>query len=403
MFNISGRAHFNNSNNSNDNTNNLNDENYIKGLINKVKAFILNIKSGLPVIIYNQADKTSRLIFTPECVEWDFNLNFVSPDCNSNKESAVYYLLISKEKFNFYSGLAEKLSAHVKIFLNTGYEKSSLYLLKQNPEALSDFQYEEADHLEALLLIIVKRFELTPELIVSVKKYNNLKEFKQEAFDRGIFIISSDEINHYCLAQAHLACQVTEVARTNLRLTAKCVNAKFLIYRDENNLKEHYAIIIGNEAEFKNPIIRIHSSCYTGDLLASLSCDCRDQLHLAIKYISQDSEGGVLIYLTQEGRGIGLVNKIKAYNLQAHNSLDTVEANLALGFNADERDLSVGAFILKKLGINTARIITNNPEKLEVLRNNGINITDRIKLNLSENSYNSKYIQTKFEKLGHLL
>ncbi len=137
-------------------------------------------------------------------------------------------------------------------------------------------------------------------------------------------------------------------------------------------------------------------------MLGSLACDCQDQLYCALEQISQDDEGGVILYLLQEGRGIGLANKIKTYYLQSA-GFDTVEANHALGFNDDERDFSLAKLILDDLGIKSIRLITNNTRKVSQLLDLGIKVTQRVRMEIFQNNYNARYLKTKFEKLGHIL
>ena len=166
--------------------------------------------------------------------------------------------------------------------------------------------------------------------------------------------------------------------------------------------KEHVALVMGDIENDNNPVLaRIHSECLTGDALHSLKCDCGFQLATALKQISKEGRG-VLIYHREEGRGIGLINKIRAYALQDQ-GLDTIEANLALGFAADERDFKVCADIFNLLGVKQVRLLTNNPAKIETMKNAGINITERVPLNVGENRYNTKYLDTKAKKMGHFI
>ncbi|MDR1835704.1 MAG: bifunctional 3,4-dihydroxy-2-butanone-4-phosphate synthase/GTP cyclohydrolase II, partial [Fusobacteriaceae bacterium] len=165
--------------------------------------------------------------------------------------------------------------------------------------------------------------------------------------------------------------------------------------------KEHVALVKGDPAGKENVLIRIHSECFTGDVLGSLRCDCGSQLHQAMRLIDTEGEG-IVLYLRQEGRGIGLINKLKAYTLQEHGA-DTVEANVELGFEPDMRDYAVAAQMLKALGVKSVRILTNNPEKMHGLEDYGINITGREPLEIGFNAINSKYMKTKKEKMGHLL
>ncbi len=172
-------------------------------------------------------------------------------------------------------------------------------------------------------------------------------------------------------------------------------------FYDTGAKKEHTALVKGNVHESQECTVRIHSECHTGDIFGSLKCDCRDQLESSLEYISSQ-ECGVLIYLKQEGRGIGLLNKIKAYKLQEL-GLDTVEANEFLGFPDDMRDYSVAAKIIQIFGIKSVALLTNNPEKIKGLRNEGITIVKRIPLVVKPNSHNKMYLKTKRKKMGHLL
>ena len=174
-------------------------------------------------------------------------------------------------------------------------------------------------------------------------------------------------------------------------------------YRNSLDQSEHLAIVKGDPAKFPNQpvMVRVHSECLTGDALGSLRCDCQSQLQAAMKMI-ENAQQGVVVYLRQEGRGIGLLNKLKAYSLQDL-GMDTVEANEKLGFPADLRNYGVGAQILNDLGVNQIRLITNNPRKIAGLKGYGIEVVDRVPLLIEANGYNTAYLATKAEKLGHLL
>ena len=165
--------------------------------------------------------------------------------------------------------------------------------------------------------------------------------------------------------------------------------------------KEHVALVMGDISDKENPVLaRIHSECLTGDALHSLKCDCGFQLATALRQISEEGRG-VLIYHRVEGRGIGLINKIRAYSLQDQ-GMDTIEANLALGFAADERNFDVCADIFELLGVEKVRLLTNNPEKIETMKRAGINVVERVPLNVGENRYNTEYLDTKAKKWGIL-
>ena len=165
--------------------------------------------------------------------------------------------------------------------------------------------------------------------------------------------------------------------------------------------KEHAAFVHGDVTGAENVAVRLHSECLTGDAIGSLRCDCRDQLESALKAIGQ-MENGILLYLRQEGRGIGFLNKIRAYGLQDH-GMDTVQANIALGFRDDERDYSVAAHMLFSLRVKSIRLMTNNPKKIGGLEKLGVVVSDRIPLIIPPNPYNRFYLETKRDKSGHLL
>jgi GTP cyclohydrolase II len=172
----------------------------------------------------------------------------------------------------------------------------------------------------------------------------------------------------------------------------------FLDHRDG---KEHTAMVRGEVRSAGSCPVRIHSECHTGDIWFSLRCDCREQLEASLNYVN--SEGtGVIIYLRQEGRGIGLLNKLKAYDLQDQ-GLDTVDANNHLGLPADARSYEAAAEIIRLLGIESVALITNNPEKIKGLQDNNITVTDRIPVIIRSNLHNKRYLRTKKERLGHLL
>jgi|TARA_Y100000310_G_scaffold129836_1_gene129013 3,4-dihydroxy 2-butanone 4-phosphate synthase/GTP cyclohydrolase II len=165
---------------------------------------------------------------------------------------------------------------------------------------------------------------------------------------------------------------------------------------EDNDGKAHLALVKGDIQG--DVLVRVHSQCTTGDILGSLRCDCGEQLQMALKMIGK--EGGVLLYMAQEGRGIGLKNKIKAYALQDE-GMDTVEANEKLGFKADERDYTIGCKLLSDLGVKKIRLLTNNPKKIEGLEKYGLEIVERIPLIVSASPESEKYLATKKEKLGH--
>jgi len=193
--------------------------------------------------------------------------------------------------------------------------------------------------------------------------------------------------------------RLTIAARARLPVAAK-VDARIVAFRSPEDPREHIALILG-ERDGSTPVVRLHSECLTGDVLGSLKCDCGPQLHGALHEIAH-ATWGVLLYLRQEGRGIGLINKLRAYELQDQ-GFDTVDANVRLGFAIDARDFGVAARMLDLLGISAVRLLTNNPAKVAGLEAQGISVEERLPLALPSNPHNERYLATKRDRTGHQL
>jgi len=218
----------------------------------------------------------------------------------------------------------------------------------------------------------------------------------------GLLSVSAADVLAY---PAGMATSLTRVAEAHVPLE-DAPEARIVAFRGADGGIEHLAILVGDpEAAHRagqTPLVRAHSECFTGDLLGSLRCDCGPQLRGAIRRMAQDPAGGVLLYLAQEGRGIGLVNKLRAYALQ-DSGLDTLDANRALGYGADERSFLVAATMLRALGIDRVRLLTNNPDKVDGLGACGITVEGREAHRFDPNGVNDHYLETKARRFGHLL
>ena len=223
-----------------------------------------------------------------------------------------------------------------------------------------------------------------------------MPELKILAAEYGLKIISISDLIKYRLKQESLVEQGEEVD-----MPTKYGHFRLIPFRQKSTGLEHIALIKGEWKEDEPILVRVHSSCMTGDIFASQRCDCGAQLHKAMQLIDESGKG-VIVYLNQEGRGIGLMNKMKAYKLQEE-GMDTVDANLCLGFKADERDYGVGAEILRSVGVHKMRLITNNPVKRIGLESYGLEISEIVSCEIAPNSFNSRYLHTKAERMGHTL
>ena len=213
----------------------------------------------------------------------------------------------------------------------------------------------------------------------------------------GVIGIPVGDVMHHAPRFGHHALQLLSRARVPL---ADALDSEIAVFRDEHSLAEHVAVVIGKPDPTSAVPVRLHSACLTGDLLGSLRCDCGEQLRTAVARIAALG-GGVLLYLDQEGRGIGLPNKLRAYVLQ-DGGLDTVDADQHLGFLADERSYEVAAALLHELGMRRIRLLTNNPQKINALRDHGIEVVGRMPLVTTSNTHNERYLRAKHERAGHL-
>jgi len=221
-----------------------------------------------------------------------------------------------------------------------------------------------------------------------------LPQLEEIARKFNLKIISIKDLIEYRLKRDSL---IEEIVR--VELPTKYGDFKLVAFNEKSTQREHLALIKGEWQKNEPVLTRVHSSCFTGDILGSLRCDCGEQLHRAMQMVEQEGQG-IILYMNQEGRGIGLVNKLKAYKLQEE-GMDTVQANIHLGFGTDERDYGVGAQILRHLEVTRLRLMSNNPKKRAGLKGYGLEIVDIVPIEVKSNPHNEKYLQTKRDKLGH--
>ena len=227
----------------------------------------------------------------------------------------------------------------------------------------------------------------------TMSRLDDLLSFSKE---HNLKIVSIEQLIHYRKIHDELI-----KIECSAKLPTDSGTFELVGFNNQLDGKEHIALVKGNVTGKENVLVRIHSECFTGDILGSYRCDCGSQLKKAMRTIENKGEG-IILYLRQEGRGIGLINKIKAYKLQ-DNGLDTVDANLALGFGEDERDYAVAAQMLKALGVKSVSLMTNNPAKISGLESYGMKVIKREEIEIKPNKVNEKYLRTKFERMGHKL
>lgn len=257
-----------------------------------------------------------------------------------------------------------------------------------------------AGHTEAVVDMARLSGHFPAGVLCEVMKENGemarLNDLFEIAAAHDLKVISIQDLIQYRLQSEKLVEKLVDA-----NLPSEFGNFKIILYKSKVDSKEHIAIVKGKIDSVKPVLVRVHSECLTGDVFGSMRCDCRDQLLESMRMIDKN-KNGVVLYMRQEGRGIGLHNKLKAYNLQ-EKGRDTVEANIELGFKPDLRDYGIGAQILRDLGVRKMRLMTNNPKKVVGLNAYGLEITERVPIEIKAHSINENYLKTKKSKLGHLL
>jgi GTP cyclohydrolase II len=257
--------------------------------------------------------------------------------------------------------------------------------------------HSHAPRIAETAIELAKLARLLPAVVLGPLTRDPNNKRRDWARDQDLIYVDAADVLGY---EESAARNLQQVAQANVPLEG-AENARILAWRPSDGGKEHLAIVVGEIDPTEPVLIRLHSECFTGDLLGSLRCDCGVQLRGAIAEIARQGSG-VLLYLAQEGRGIGLVNKLRAYELQ-DDGFDTIDANEQLGFDADERIYAPAATMLSRMGIKRVRLMTNNPEKISQLERYGIEVAERVAHSFPANGHNENYLRTKAERAGHLL
>lgn len=244
--------------------------------------------------------------------------------------------------------------------------------------------------------------KLIPAAFMARLHFRDIAMQDRWALENNLLIIESRDVDHY---NEDAAASLRETTRAKVPL-ALAEDAEIIMFRAAAGGEEHFAVLIGDPlgdttSADKAPLVRLHSQCVTGDVLGSLKCDCGDQLKAALGLMAREGNG-ILVYLAQEGRDIGMLNKMRAYALQ-DGGLDTVDANHMLGFDTDERSFLPATNILQALGIGKMRLITNNPDKIAQIAAHGFEIIERVSLDIDENPFNADYLKTKKTRTGHMI
>ncbi len=396
--------------------------------LNSIEDAITDLKHGKMVIVVDDEDRENEGDFicpaasvTPEVINFmathgrglicaaiteqkaeELKLNMMVSDNTSLHETAF---TVSIDLLGY--GCTTGISAHdrsktIQALIDTKYKASDfgrpghIFPLKAKTGGV----LRRTGHTEATIdLAVLAGFEPCGGLVEIMNEDGTmarLPELMKIAEKFSLKIISIKDLIAYRLKTETIIQREVEV-----NLPTQFGDFKLVAFRQTINNQEHIALVKGEWKKDEPVLVRVHSSCVTGDIFGSCRCDCGPQLHTALEMIEKEGKG-VLLYVNQEGRGIGLMNKLHAYKLQ-ESGKDTVEANIELGFKADERDYGVGAQILRELGVSKMRLLSNNPKKRAGLIGYGLEIVENVSIQIKSNVHNEQYLRTKKEKLGHEL
>lgn len=360
----------------------------IPSIYEKVNRARSDLRMGLPVV-FHSAEQTAMVV----AVETLTKERFSSLKALGNLELALTQRRASTLKVRVYDNDLARISVPqaADIYWLKGLVDPADDLTKPMKGPLVSIR-EGSSALHRAALALIKSSHLLPAALLVQRKapgdfanYHSLTWLNLSELEDTLFSHNAGISPVVC---ARVPIEASQAGKVH-------------IFRPTNGTEEHYAIQIGQPNKAQPLLLRLHSACFTGDILGSLKCDCGAQLRSALKQMGQEGSG-ILLYLNQEGRGIGLANKMRAYALQDH-GFDTVEANHRLGFEDDERDFEIAAQIMLSMGYDHVRLMTNNPNKVKTLENYGIKVTERVPLKVGKTQENTKYLATKAKKSGHFL
>ena len=365
----------------------------------QIERAISELKRGEIIVVTDYDSHTSVLLSAGELIDENtlskhLKLGLSSPN-----------IILSANRCN---ALGFKTKENCSFIINSSWKKEDIlnfvFSKKENLNLDLNTLVAEKNNAYKCCLNMLKKAELLPTALATLVSNVNIENINSWSTKNSLIHIDIKDFEKHLLNSVN---DLEIVAKTHLpiKYTSDC---DFIVFRSKNSFYEYFCLLFGLARKIEKnvkvpfvPTVRIHSQCLTGDLLASLKCDCGEQLNNSLKLLAENGEG-ILIYLSQEGRNIGLTNKLRTYNLQDE-GLDTVDANLTLGFEEDERSYTPAKHILDILNINKINLITNNPDKIRQLEKLGISIARRIPLLVKSNKFNESYLKTKKNKSEHYL
>ena len=362
----------------------------------KIERAISELRRGGKLVVSDNNAGISVLLFASELIEND-TIKQLSDLALSRPN-----IIISKNRSNAIG--INNANGPCSILINSNWTLNDILslcmpLTGHKTPKIEGALTESNDGIISSCILLLRQSRLLPAGLMTIISNVSVEQINKWAFNKNLINVDISDIRSYEKIKANNL-NIAVKAKVPISYTENC---EIIIFRPKDGGNEHFCLVFGKNRSLtkNNALLRIHSQCITGDVLDSLKCDCGQQLKESIKIMAEADEG-VLIYLAQEGRDIGLLNKLRAYTLQ-ENGLDTVEANEDLGFNDDERLYYPAKEILSQLNIKNVELITNNPKKVEHLKSLGINVTKRIPIKIIPNKYNKKYLETKSKKSGHIL